>query len=136
MTAACAWNAGRWQTCYEVACAAREQLRERHERVTWERDTASIFEVDALRWMGQWSVMKAILPGLIEDARYRGDLYAETILQMHGGSCACLADDEPDRAREGLQILGRWSNTGFHIEHLVDIHNQVEIALYTGDGSH
>jgi eukaryotic-like serine/threonine-protein kinase len=74
------------------------------------------------------------LPGLLEDARLRGDLYAQAILQMHGGSCLALAADDPEQARAGLAILERWSNTGFHLEHLVETHNQVEIALYLGDG--
>ncbi|HTU32796.1 MAG TPA: protein kinase [Candidatus Acidoferrum sp.] len=133
MTAAVAWTAGRWQTCYQLAHAARQSLRECREVVTWERDTASIFEVDALRWMGRWSVMKEVLPELIEDAHKRGDLYAGSILQMHGGSCAALANDDPGRASAGLKILERWSNAGFHVEHLVEIHNQVELALYLGE---
>jgi hypothetical protein len=109
-------------------------LRGLHERITWERDTAAIFEVDALRWMGRWAGMKARLPELLDDARSRGDLYAEAILQMHAGSCAELANDEPLRARAGLSLLKRWSNKGFHVEHLVETHNQVEIALYMGQG--
>jgi CheY-like chemotaxis protein len=135
MGAACAWNSGHWEECYLRARAAREALQERHERVVWERDTASIFEVDGLRWMGRWSVMKAILPELLEDARVRGDLYAQAILQMHGGSCAALANDDPERARAGLAILNRWSNTGFHVEHLVEMHNRIEVALYLGNGA-
>ncbi len=134
MTAGCAWNAGCWDECYRSARAARQTLHERYEHVMWERDTASIFEVDGLRWMGRWSAMKAILPELLEDARLRGDLYAQAILQMHGGSCAELANDDPMRARDGLAILQRWSNTGFHVEHLVETHNRVEIALYLGEG--
>ena len=133
MAAACAWNAGHWAECYRLARAAREALRERHDHVTWERDTASIFEVDGLRWMGRWSVMKAILPELLEDARQRGDLYALAVLQMHGGSCAELANDDPVKARSGLGILERWSRTGFHVEHLVEMHTQAEIAIYLGN---
>jgi hypothetical protein len=130
MAAGCAWNFGSWEDCYRRAREAREALNDRYERLTWERDTASIFEVEALRWMGHWAVMQEILPELIEDARYRGDLYVEAILQMHGGSCAALAKDDPDRALSGLQILDRWSSTGFHVEHLVAVHNKVEIELY------
>src|SRR5581483_4501800 len=100
--AACAWNSGRWDECYLRARAAREALQERHERVVWERDTASIFEVDGLRWMGHWAAMKALLPELLEDARARGDLYAQAILQMHAGSCAALANDDPEGASAGL----------------------------------
>ena len=134
MAAGCAWNAGRWTECYQRARAARETLRELHDRVMWERDTASIFEVDGLRWMGRWAEMKAILPGLLDDARLRGDLYIQAILQMHAGSCSELANDNPAQAHAGLAILERWSNRGFHVEHLVEMHNRVEIALYTGDG--
>jgi hypothetical protein len=135
MMAGCAWNVGQWEACYERARAAREVLRERHDFATWERDTAVIFEMDALRWLGRWSVMKSLLPALIEDARQRGDLYAEAILQMHGGSCAALADDQPGEALTGLETLQRWSNTGFHVEHLIELHNRVEIALYMGDAA-
>ena len=134
MGAACAWNAGRWEECARRASTAKGILHGAFERVTWERDTAAIFEVDGLRWMGRWAQMRAILPELLADARIRGDLYAEAILQMHGGSCAALAEDAPDRARAGLKLLQRWSNRGFHVEHLVETHNQVEIALYEGNG--
>jgi hypothetical protein len=125
---------GRWSDCYRLASAAREALDDRKERVAWERDTASIFVVDGLRWSGRWSTMTAILPGLLEDARSRGDLYAQSILQMHGGSCAELAFDRPARARHGLGILELWSNRGFHVEHLVETHNQVEVAIYEDEG--
>ncbi len=135
MAAGCAWNFGSWEDCYRRAREAREALNDRYERLTWERDTASIFEVDALRWMGRWAIMQEILPELIEDARHRGDLYVEAILQMHGGSCAALARDDPDRALNGLQILDRWSSTGFHVEHLIAVHNKVEIALYQRNGN-
>jgi eukaryotic-like serine/threonine-protein kinase len=134
MAAGCAWNFGAWDECCRHARFAREALKDRYERLTWERDTAVIFEVDALRWMGRWSLMQEILPALIEDARSRGDLYAESLLQMHGGSCAALAKDDPECARTGLRIVERWSNTGYHLEHLVETHNQVEIALYRGCG--
>jgi hypothetical protein len=80
--------------------------------------------------------MKRAVEVLLVDARQRGDLYAETIIQMHCGSCALLADDKPDEALRGLSILRRWSNEGFHVEHLVETHNQVEIALYMGNAQH
>ena len=135
MAAGCAWNFGRWAECLDRARAARARLRELHERVVWERDTAAIFEVDALRWMGRWAEMKAMLPELLEDARLRGDLYAQAILQMHAGSCAEMANDNPAQALAGLSLLERWSNTGFHVEHLIEMHNQAEIALYNGNGA-
>jgi hypothetical protein len=53
---------------------------------------------------------------------------------MHGGSCAALANDDPKGASAGLAILGHWSNTGFHVEHLIEMHNQVEVAVYRRRG--
>jgi len=132
MGAACAWNFGDWPDCYERSRSAREALKDRYERLTWERDTAAIFEVDALRWMGRWLAMQEILPELIKDAQARGDLYVESILQMHGGSCAALARNDPESARTGLRIVERWSNTGYHVEHLIETHNRVEVAIYDG----
>jgi serine/threonine protein kinase len=134
MAAGCAWNAGRWVECRHEAQRGRDILEAQCQGVTWERDTANIFEVDSLRWMGRWAEMKKLLPPLIADAQSRGDLYAETILQMHCGSCAELANDDPAGALRGLELLKRWSNTGFHVEHLIEAHNQVEIALYQQDG--
>jgi hypothetical protein len=134
MNAACAWSTGRWGECYRRAGVARQLLRDCHERVTWERDTAAIFEVEGLRWTGRWSRMKTVLPELLEDARSRGDLYAQAILQMHAGSCADLANDDPGAAHDGLAILEHWSNSGFHVEHLIETHNQIEIGLYAGLG--
>jgi serine/threonine protein kinase len=134
MAAGCAWNDGRWNEARLYAQQARTVLEEQCQGLTWERDTANIFEVDALRWMGRWAQMKAQLPPLIANARSRGDLYAETILQMHCGSCAALADDDPEGALNGLAILDRWTHGSFYVEHLIEMHNQVEIALYRGDG--
>ena len=125
---------GDWQNCYDRAREAEEILRDRHERLTWERDTAAIFKMDGIRWMGRWSEMKEVLPALLEDARARGDLYVESILQMQCGSCRDLANDDPQSARAGLKVLDRWSNPGFHVEHLVETHNPVEIALYCQNG--
>ena len=124
---------GRWSECYERACIAEDILRDHYDRLTWERDTAALFKGSSLRWMGRWAEMQALLPGLIEDARARGDLYAESVLQMQCGTSCELARDTPDRARDGLKLLDRWSNTGFHLEHLMETYNQVEISLYLGN---
>lgn len=134
MAASCAWTSGRWDESYRLARAAREEIEERPERPVWDRDTAIIFEVSALRWLGRWSQMKALLPGLLEDARLRGDLYLQAPLTLEGATCSALADDDPDRARAGVAFLEHWSKDGFHLEHFIELHNQLEISLYLGNG--
>ena len=135
MASSCAWTSGRWEESYRLARAAREEIEERPERPVWERDTAIIFEVSGLRWLGRWSQMKALLPGLLEDARLRGDLYLQAPLTLEGATCSALADDDPDRARAGVAFLEHWSKDGFHLEHFIELHNQLEISLYLGNGA-
>jgi hypothetical protein len=135
MASSCAWTSGRWEESYRLAHAAREEIENRPERSVWERDTAIIFEVSALRWLGRWSLMKSLLPGLLEDARLRGDLYLQAPLTLEGATCSALADDDPDRARAGVAFLEHWSKEGFHLEHFIELHNQIEISLYLGDGA-
>jgi hypothetical protein len=135
MASSCAWTSGRWEESYRLARAAREEIENRPERSVWERDTAIIFEVSALRWLGRWSQMKSLLPGLLEDARLRGDLYLQAPLTLEGATCSALADDDPERARAGVAFLEHWSKEGFHLEHFIELHNQLEISLYVGDGA-
>jgi eukaryotic-like serine/threonine-protein kinase len=135
MAASCAWTSGRWEECYRLAHSAREEIENRPERAIWERDTAVIFEVSALRWLGRWALMKALLPGFLEDARMRGDLYVQAPLTLEGAACSALADDDPDRARAVVTFLEHWSKEGFHLEHLIELHNQLEISLYVGNGA-
>jgi serine/threonine protein kinase len=133
MAAGSAWNAGRWIESRDYARQAIALLLQRGQGLMWERDTANIFHVESLRWSGAWREMKESVGGVLTDAQQRGDLYVEAIVRMHCGSCVLLADDRPDEARAGLSILQRWSTEGFHVEHLVETHNQVEIALYQGN---
>jgi hypothetical protein len=135
MAASCAWTSGRWEESYRLAHSAREEIENRSERSVWERDTAIIFEVSALRWLGRWSLMKSLLPGFLEDARLRGDLYLQAPLTLEGATCAALADDDPERALAGVTFLEHWSKGGFHLEHLIELHNQLEISLYVGNGA-
>jgi hypothetical protein len=135
MASSCAWTSGRWEESYRLARTAREEIENRPERSVWERDTAIIFEVSALRWLGRWSLMKSLLPGFLEDARLRGDLYLQAPLTLEGSTCSALADDDPDRARAGVAFLEHWSKEGFHLEHFIELHNQIEISLYVGDGA-
>src|SRR5438045_1287664 len=58
MAAGCAWSMGRWAQSREHAERAIALLGDRCSGVTWERDTAHIFNVDAMRWMGAWREMQ------------------------------------------------------------------------------
>ena len=63
-----------------------------------------------------------------------GDLHAEMI----SSSTADVRGVGARRSFGGaprLACAGRWSNVGFHLAHLIELHNQVEIGLYCGEGA-
>ena len=72
----------------------------------------------------------------MRDAQERGDLYAETNLSTYCLPIARLGADEPDEAESELrQIMGRWSQRGFHLQHQNALFAHVMIELYRSGGA-
>jgi tetratricopeptide (TPR) repeat protein len=70
----------------------------------------------------------------VDDARARGDLYAEVMSTAGLGNLAWLAADDPVRARAKVErVMSRWSKRGFHIEHMFELVALVNVDLYEGD---
>ena len=124
---------GFWQKSLEQLDDAESILRERCTGVTWELDTAFIFELRALLMLGRWKEIQRRLPGLLKEVRERGDLYAETNLAARIAWVVGLAEDSPGLARDRLErAIRRWSQQGFHLQHYWHMTGRAEIALYRG----
>ena len=124
---------GFWKKSLEQLDEAEALLRERCTGVTWELDTAFIFELRALLMLGRWKEIQRRLPGLLKEVRERGDLYAETNLSARIVWVVGLAQDDPESARKRLQTaIHRWSQQGFHLQHYWHMTGRAEIALYEG----
>ncbi len=73
---------------------------------------------------------------LVNEARERGDLYAEMHLSTYILSVVRIADDDPGAARDGLRrVAGQWSRDGDHVQHNGLVWAAVQTDLYAGDGS-
>jgi hypothetical protein len=116
---------------------ADDILRNHCTEVWWERDTALSLEVTSLYHLGELVELHRVLPPLLSDAQQRGDRYAlTTALGSNIRPFLQLAHDEPERARQELaELLGQWSQQGFHHQHASGMYRQVEIELYAGDVS-
>src|SRR5262249_25852833 len=69
------------------------------------------------------------------EAHDRNDLYAAANLRLVIRPFAQLAADEPERARKELgQVMDRWSQEGFHVQHMNRVFDETRIDLYLGDG--
>jgi serine/threonine protein kinase len=126
--------AGRWREGAESCERAEGLLRERCTGVMWELGTAYRFGLWPRMFMGQAAVIDGRLPQLLREARERDDLYTVTNLTLAIGTFVRLAHDEPARARAELdEVMARWSRSGFHVQHMNRVHDEVQIALYEGD---
>jgi hypothetical protein len=126
---------GRWQAARHLTDRAEKILREECTGVSWERDNAHHYGLRSLFYLGEWAAMFRRLPGLLKEARERGDLYAETNLSLRHLYVARMAADQIETAREELaRSIESWSHGGFHVQHYYAWCARVEMALYSDAG--
>jgi len=126
---------GEWKKAVEFCEQAETILREQCKGVAWERHTAYHFSLMSLVNLGKWDQVSRRLPGLLKEAKERGDLLAETNLSIRMSYLVLLAADELDRAQGELQQgMKAWSQQGFHTQHYYDLIRRGEIALYSRKG--
>ncbi|MCB1056505.1 MAG: AAA family ATPase, partial [Acidobacteria bacterium] len=124
---------GQWSIALERLESAEETLRERCTGVTWELDTAVLFQLRCLLFLGRFGTIALRIPQLMREIQERGDLYAETNVRSRVTWAAWLARDEVELARTEVEAsLDRWSQQGFHLQHYWHMIGTVEVALYGG----
>jgi serine/threonine protein kinase len=127
---------GRWRSSLELADVAHGILSERCTGVAQEQDTARVYALMALLYLGEVAELSRRLPPLLQDAEARGDLFAAIRLRTRVATVASLAADQPERAaRETREAIGRWSDQGFHVQHYQALWSLTQAALYSGDGA-
>ncbi|MCM2317225.1 MAG: AAA family ATPase, partial [Thermoanaerobaculia bacterium] len=125
---------GRWRESLAPSRAAETLLRERCSGVFWERFMSQLYPLISLMWLGEWKQLATRVPQLLAEVRQRGDLFAETYIRTRLEWVVALAGDRPGEARAIVDdAIGRWSRTGFHLQHFHYMHSRIEIGLYSGD---
>ena len=126
-----AYLEGRWLDALGACDRAEAIFRDRCTGVAWELDTAHAYAFWALSHLGRWAELSRRFPVLINEARERGDLYAEMNLSTYILSIVRLAADEPGAARDELRrVTGQWSRQGYHVQHNDQVWAAVQIDLY------
>jgi hypothetical protein len=86
-------------------------------------------------FMGEAAKLSRRLPPLLKEAHERDDLYAVNNLTLVVGTFARLAANEPEKARGDIErVMARWSQQGFHVQHLNRLSDETQIDLYQGQG--
>jgi hypothetical protein len=122
---------GRWRDAVPHLDEADALLRAHGRGFAWHRDTAHAFGLEALANLGEVEAYRERFPRYLDDARARGDRYAETLLCVARGAFHHLTRDEPAQARElAKQGIARWPLRGFDAFHAFALDAEVQAALY------
>jgi hypothetical protein len=123
---------GQFRRATELCERALTLLRDECTGVNWEMNLTQDFLLGALLFRGELRDVSHWLPGLLQAARERGNLYFETELRTRM-NLVWLAADEPDEGeRQANDAIGRWSASGFHRQHYNHLLARIQTALYRG----
>jgi hypothetical protein len=133
-TGVSAFLSGDWPRALEFCNLAEGRFLEHCTGVAWELDTTRTISLWSYFFMGEVALLKRRLPTLIREAQERGNLYAATNFATLAGHLLWLAEDDPRGARTDLDtVVGKWSQEGFHIQHVTSEIARTQIDLYDGD---
>ena len=103
----------------------------------WELGTFNMLLVWFLGWGGKINELSKQMPPILEDARLRGDVYAEAAVRCCATSHLVeLAADDPERAlSETATTLQKWRKKFYDLPHFYATLAQVECRLYAGQST-
>ena len=124
------------KTLRTFAEPAEAIFRDQCTGVAWEIDTARIFALWSLNYLGEIGELRRRWSELMKDAKERGDMYMTGTLGTLMMAIVRLADDNLAAVRtNSVRSPGSGRSQGFHIQH----HNRVLasclISLYRGDNA-
>jgi hypothetical protein len=127
---------GRWRAARAEGERAEAILTERCTGVEWELDCARIVILSALMYTGELALLEDRMLQHVEDARQRGDLYAQTGYCTLPATTAMLAADRPEEARRQVtEVMQTWSHAHRTLQHHWELLAHGSIDLYLGDGA-
>ncbi len=125
---------GRFADSLRQCVDADAMLRRHCTGVTWELDTAQLYRLHSLYWLGAWGELASLLPALRREAEARNDRYLSTYIGTRIAHAVHLSRDQPKVARDDQRrSIAEWSPVGFQTQHYWDWFTRVEIDLYDGD---
>jgi hypothetical protein len=125
---------GEWRKALGEFQRAEEIFRDRCTGVTWELSASEFLQAGCLQHLGELNTMYHRRLAFLARAQERGNLLVETHFRIRL-SVLWLAADDPARAeKEVMDGIGRWSQGGFHLQHLLALVGLTQVDLYTGQG--
>ena len=123
---------GRWQHSLQLLEPGLLLLHERCAGAAWEVSIAQMSAHRALMMMGHIGELASRSHAWLREAEDAGDLYGEVWACLFSGA-AMLAGDEVQGARDRVHAaIRRWSQDGFHFQHMLALVIETFCDLYEG----
>ncbi|MBI4816523.1 MAG: protein kinase [Deltaproteobacteria bacterium] len=127
---------GRWTDAMTQLDRADHQLRDTCTGAFWELALARIFFHGALYFLGKISELSRFVNYHMDEAEIRGDLLQSTSHRIGHSNFVWLAADNPERARRLVdEAMGRWSHSGYHLQHCLALLARARSCIYLGRGT-
>ncbi|MBI4509941.1 MAG: protein kinase [Deltaproteobacteria bacterium] len=125
---------GRFREALESCQEAEALFVNRCVGVPREVATMRLWSTRSLQYLGEVGELSRRLPQLVSESQSRDDRYGETSLRVSGAPFLCLAQDNPQKAKEEIaEALVKWSPQGFHVQHYYALTGHVSAELYGGE---
>jgi hypothetical protein len=129
-----AFLTGRWADAL-AACDESERLLARSAGGAWERETARLYALISLAYLGRVRELRRRTDAVLADAEQRGDLYISASARTALSNLAWLAAGDVDAARRhAVEGERMWSRRGFSLQHYWSLMSCAQVDLYVGDG--
>jgi hypothetical protein len=133
-TGTSSYMGGQWlrarEACDEAIEAFRDQIG-----TSWEIVTAEAFSLASMAHLGELHALRERLPAALQDARRRGDLFAEITFTLGAPTLVWLLDEGPQAVLERADVaIARRHSDPFLIDHYAHLLACAQAELYRRDG--
>ena len=126
--------AGQWREADALCKKAAAAIREGQQGAYWELNTVLMCRRAALYCMGATTELLQEVQTSLDSLMGRGDAYSEFFVRSGLANIAWLVKDDCKGARDNTrEAIQNWSQTGFHLQHMLDLYANVNIDLYQGN---
>jgi len=123
---------GQWQLALELLDTGVQLLHDRCAGVAWDISVAQMSAHRALFMMGHFGELASRSHAWLREAEDAGDLSGEVWAALFSAA-SLLAADDPQGARDRIgAALRRWSQDGFHFQHMLALVLETFCDLYEG----
>jgi eukaryotic-like serine/threonine-protein kinase len=127
---------GRFRPAAERFAEVERVWREECTGAVWELDTAHMFQLWLLTYLGRIAELSVRAPELVAQALDRGDRYAATNLRLSLQNVAWLVDGDVEEARRmARDALRGWSKSGALAHDWFGLTAETQLELYEGAGA-